>query len=319
MRTPLCLLILLGTVSVLTPASWSAPIDRAEITETVRDVKVIDRNTRITTPAKVHDELTCPNILRTGNDSRAELVAADKTVTRVGSNTLFSFQPASREINLEKGSLLFNTPSGKGGGTIHSGSASAAVLGTTMIVSATPNGGFKVLLVEGKGQVTLPNGNKQIIHAGQMSMVLPGQTFGSIAGFRISEQVSHSQLLRGFKRPIPSSLKIAAAIQRQERDISDGRLEMRDGRRDHRRDDHPRDGQRGSGEGNRPPPRDAQGGQRPPPMMMMPPPPPGVQSTAIQTQPPPPGTQPPPGSQPPPPPPPRQQQPPPDGHQQPPP
>ena len=41
-----------------------------------------------------------PDILKTGPQSRAELVAEDETVTRVGANTIFSFDPASRTIDL---------------------------------------------------------------------------------------------------------------------------------------------------------------------------------------------------------------------------
>jgi len=62
------------------------------------------------------------------------LVAQDETVTRVGANTIFSFDPANRTIDLKQGSLLFHSPHGKGGGTIHTGSATASVLGTTLIV-----------------------------------------------------------------------------------------------------------------------------------------------------------------------------------------
>ena len=73
----------------------------------------------------------------------------DKTITRVGANTVFSFEGKDRSVNLESGSLLFHSPKGKGGGTIKSGGASAAVLGTTLIVSSVAGGGFKVVLLEG--------------------------------------------------------------------------------------------------------------------------------------------------------------------------
>lgn len=48
------------------------------------------------------------------------------------------------------------------GGNIKSAGATASVLGTTLIVGANQSGGFKVMLLEGKGQVTGAGGRKQV-------------------------------------------------------------------------------------------------------------------------------------------------------------
>ncbi len=68
---------------------------------------------------------------------------------RVGANAVFSFGKDSRTLNLERGSLLLHSPTGKGGGSIVTNSATASVVGTTIIVTATSNGGFKLLVLEG--------------------------------------------------------------------------------------------------------------------------------------------------------------------------
>ena len=107
---------ILGLVPMLTTA---ATIDRAVFTEVVNSVRVIEPATKKTGAAKVQAEFNAPSILRTGPDSRAEMISSDQTVTRVGQNTVFSFEPNSREVDLEKGSVLFQSPSGKGGGTIN--------------------------------------------------------------------------------------------------------------------------------------------------------------------------------------------------------
>jgi len=202
----------------------AANLEKATVTEAVNDVSLIDRSTKKTGRVRVQDILFAPNFLRTGADSRAELLAADQTVTRVGQNTLFSFLQNSREINLEKGSLLFQSPSGKGGGTIQTPAASAAVLGTTLIVTTTKNGGFKVLLIEGRGRVRGSDGTTRTLNSGQMTYALPGGKLSKVFNFHLAQQVKASSLLKGFKGKLASSEKIDAAIARQEKLIKKGRL-----------------------------------------------------------------------------------------------
>lgn len=222
MKSPSFIASAIGLLPILATA---ATIERATLTEVVNNVSIIDRATKKTAPAKSQQAFEAPNVLRTGPDSRAEMIAADQTVTRVGQNTLFSFQQDSREINLEKGNILFQSPSGKGGGTIRTSAASAAVLGTTLIVSSTKNGGFKVLLLEGKGRVTGAGGTR-ILNACQLVYALPGGQISAPFTFQLREQTGVSKLVRGFKRPLPSLGKISAAISAQEKDIASGKIKL---------------------------------------------------------------------------------------------
>ncbi len=217
--------ILLGTIVTLAAPllSLAANIDRATITEVVNNVRVIEPASKKTSAAQVKQAFNAPNVLRTGPDSRAEMVSEDQTVTRVGQNTVFSFQPESREIDLQKGSILFQSPSGKGGGTIRTPAASAAVLGTTLVVTATQNGGFKVLLIEGKGRVKSGDGSVRTLAAGNMVYALPGGRLSNVFEFRLSQQVGASKLVSGFKKQLPSAGKIQAAIRQQELDLASGK------------------------------------------------------------------------------------------------
>src|SRR5579862_6284783 len=126
----------------------AADLKQSKFTQVVNDVEVISTADNSQKAAAVNDIFNMPDVVRTGAASRAELVAGDNTITRVGANTIFSFDPANRTIDLKQGSLLFHSPHGKGGGTIHTGSATASVLGSMLIVVATGNGGFKVLALE---------------------------------------------------------------------------------------------------------------------------------------------------------------------------
>jgi hypothetical protein len=193
----------------------AAPLTESTFTEIIREVNTLSTAGN-PTAAKPNDLLKAPDRVRTGPESRAELTAADNTITRVGANTVFSFSDSGRTLNLEQGSLLFHSPKGKGGGTIKSVGVSAAVLGTTLIVSATTDGGFKVILLEGKGSVTLANGKTVTLKAGQMVFLPPGgKQFSGVVNLNLGKLVSGSSLINGFSHPLVSLPLIEAAIGRQ--------------------------------------------------------------------------------------------------------
>jgi hypothetical protein len=202
----------------------AAPIQNLTFTEVIKDVFVIDPATKKESPAKAGDKLLPPNVLKTGADSRAELVAEDKTVTRVGANTIFSVEANSRDVNLAQGSVLLHTPSGRGGGRIKSAGATASVLGTTLAVSANPDGGFKTSLLEGKGEVKDPKGGKVGLVAGQVTFARPGGGLSPALNFDLKAQISNSKLVGGFSTPIASIAKIEAAVAVQQAKIAGGGL-----------------------------------------------------------------------------------------------
>jgi hypothetical protein len=218
-------LLLAGVLCACLPA-FAAPLTESTFTEVVKDVNVVAATTKAAQPATVNELVKAPDLVRTGPQSRAELTAADQTITRVGANTVFSFEPTGRDMSLEKGNVLFHSPAGKGGGTIRSGGAAAAVLGTTLIVSSTGTGGFKVILLEGKGTVTLPNGRSTTLTAGQLVFVLPGQTdFGQVLTINLGKLVEGSQLINGFSNPLSSLPLIQKAIEDQNQLIAKKRLQ----------------------------------------------------------------------------------------------
>jgi hypothetical protein len=187
-------------------------------------VDVVAAATKAATPARPDELFKAPDLVRTGAGSRAELTAPDQTITRVGANTVFSFEPVGRNLNLERGSVLFHSPKGKGGGTIKSGGVAAAVLGTTLIVSATTDGGFKVILLEGTGAVTLPNGKSVTLKAGQLVYVLPGgTTFSAVLDINLDKLVAGSLLINGFNHELSSLPAIQKAMTAQKSELASGR------------------------------------------------------------------------------------------------
>jgi hypothetical protein len=215
------------TISACLLKSHGAPIDHAKITEVVNNVAVLDPEVMKAKPARADELFRAPQIMKTGAESRSEMVGDDQTITRVGANTLFSFEPRERLINLRQGSVLFQSPTGKGGGTIRTASATASVLGTTIIVATTKGGGFKLLVLEGTAQLRMPNGTHAIVHGGQMIFVPPkGKEPGPVVNFLLETEVDSGRLVYGFRRPLPSWAKIKKQIIEQEEQIAAGRLRV---------------------------------------------------------------------------------------------
>ena len=211
----LALLVVAGGC-LLSLSSRAIDLKQAKLTQVINKVDIISVSDRSLHQAAINDDFKLPDVLRTGPNSRAELVAADKTITRAGASTVFSYDQANRTIDLQEGSLLFHSPTGKVGGTIHTGSATASVIGTTIIVTCTPNGGFKLLDLEGRAEVRFLNGLRQHLEPGQMTFILPGGTQPSpIIIFRLDDQTKGSLLVNGFGQPLPSMAKIDTEITRQ--------------------------------------------------------------------------------------------------------
>ncbi len=216
-------LVVAGTMLGHLPPVAALDLREAKFTQVVNSVMVTNAQGQNGRQAVVDTAFVTPDIIRTGISSRAELTAADQTVTRVGANTIFSFKPEGRGINLQQGSVLFNSPTGRGGGTIQTAAATASVLGTTIIVSTTSNGGFKLLVIEGKAKATLPNGRDFVLKAGQMTFITPGMTRApQVFEFRLSKQTEGSNLLQGFNNELPAQEKVQQAIQVQDVQIANG-------------------------------------------------------------------------------------------------
>ena len=215
--------IIFSALFAVALAIHAAPISESTVTDIIKDVSVVDATTKAAAPASVSALVKAPNLIRTGPESRAELTAPDKTVTRVGANSVFAFEPESRTVRLEKGSVLFHSPKGKGGGVIKSGGASAAVLGTTVICAKGADGTFKTILLEGEVKVTLANGKSVTLHDGQMVIVsADGNSFSEIYDINLETLTSGSLLVNGFSHPLDSAPLIAEAIRKQKDKLAKG-------------------------------------------------------------------------------------------------
>jgi hypothetical protein len=200
------------------------PLTQSTFTEIINDVNVVSAATQAVTPAKTNEVFRVPDLVRTGPNSRVEMEAPDKTVTRIGSDTVFTFAQGGRNILLDRGSVLFHSPAGQGGGSIISGGSSASVLGTTIICVTLADGTFRTIVLEGKATVKLKDGQSVVLQAGQTVSVTPSGTFSTVMNFDLEKLISHLLLIKGFSHELDSMPLIEAAIKKQLEEINDGTI-----------------------------------------------------------------------------------------------
>jgi len=213
-------------------------------------------------PAKVNEKIGENSKVTTAAASMAELTFADTSITRLGANSLFSFQSKERLIKLEKGSVLVNTPPGNGGATVDCGGVTGAVSGTTFMASRDAAGNVMFLMLEGSGtlKVTVPTPGggfqQKEIRPGQAATVGSasispepgaagsppkpepaaaggdGEKKGSapapaIQVFEVDVKkiVETAPLIREFKNELPSIEKIEKTIETQQTAVREGKME----------------------------------------------------------------------------------------------
>lgn len=186
----------------------------ARVTQIIRDVKLMPSDATAR-PANLDDKVNEETGVRTGGESRSELTFVDFTITRLGANTIFSFNKAGHSTEVESGSLLFRVPKNSGGGRITSSGVSVAVTGTTVILECYR--GDRLFVLEGSARISLikyPN-QFQNLRAGQMVDVPPGsKTIPPPTNFDINDLMKKHPLITDFP-PLPSRDLIIAASQQQ--------------------------------------------------------------------------------------------------------
>ena len=123
---------------------------------------------RVLRRRKVSEKISENSKVTTAAASMAELTFGDSSITRIGANSVFSFQSKERLVKLDKGTALIHATPGNGGATVDCGGVTAAVSGSTFMASRSATGGccvFVLLESSGSLKVTTPGGQTAIIHS----------------------------------------------------------------------------------------------------------------------------------------------------------
>ena len=133
------LLLLLGAATVL--SLTAAQRKEARVSQVVRDVNLLAPHAAARA-AHLNDNVAEGSAVHTGADSRTELTFADLTITRIGANSIFSFEENGRNVNVENGAILLRVPTDSGGARIRSSALTVGISGTTvMLLEYSVNGG----------------------------------------------------------------------------------------------------------------------------------------------------------------------------------
>ena len=128
-------LLLLGHLWVV-PFVEAGDLGSTKITAVRNSVEHFDGTAK--GAGDVGQSVTPGHSVSTKEQSLAELTADDKSIIRLGANSVFSYSSAERIVKLDKGTMLMHTPPGNGGATIDSGGVVGAISGTTFMLTASP-------------------------------------------------------------------------------------------------------------------------------------------------------------------------------------
>src|SRR5436309_1250360 len=207
--------------------SVAGPLTSAEVTKIINRVSVIDPAKGIH-PALLRDVIKDNLGLQTGARSRSELLFQDNTLTRLGAETFFSFKTGTRDLTLEKGSMLLQVPKGLGGATIHTAAVTAAITGTTIMMEYSPGQYLKVLVLEGSLRLSRNGsfGESMVLHPGKMVIMRPdAKKIPEPIDVDLAEIVRTSSLINfPGSNILPSMPLIRAAINDQAGELTRGTL-----------------------------------------------------------------------------------------------
>ena len=171
------ILCVLGVVGISTLAQSPTPTAESRVTIIFHDVQLLPEQADAR-PAAINDKVDDGTALRTGIDSRSELTFADLTITRLGANTVFSFNRAGRNIRLDGGTILLYARKSSGAAGISTKAVSVAITGTTLIVESEPANYNRLIVLEGSARFSLND------YPEQSATVRGGQVLNVTAGAR---------------------------------------------------------------------------------------------------------------------------------------
>jgi len=227
LRTTFALTVVGFCSVVSTHQSIAGPLTSAQVTKVINRVSVIDP-AKGTHPAVLCDVIKDNLALQTGARSRSELLFQDNTLTRIGAETFFSFKTGTRDLTLEKGSMLLQVPKGLGGATIHTAAVTAAITGTTIMMEYSPGQYLKVLVLEGSLRLSRNGsfGDSLVLHPGKMVIMRPdAKTIPEPIDVDLAQIVRTSTLVNfPGGNILPSMPLIQAAISDQAKELAKGTL-----------------------------------------------------------------------------------------------
>lgn len=207
-----------AVVSALLPVGPTIAAEKrdARVTQIVHDVRVLPSKASARA-ATINETIGQGTGVRTGSDSRAELTFTDLSLTRLGANTVFSFDEGARNLNLTSGAVLICVPPDAGSVRVIAPAVTAAISGGVAMAETHKNSWTKIIIVEGQGVVTLKKSGKSLtLHSGQMIVLPPGaKDFTKVLNIDLKALTDKSLLIRFASLPKWVWTLIDAQVDRQ--------------------------------------------------------------------------------------------------------
>lgn len=216
-----CALLVAGS-----PPIFSAPLTDAKVSHALNDVRVVDQTAR-THPAAPQEIVRDGSAILTGPRSRAELTFPDRTLARLGAETSLRSQPGTRDLLLDRGTLLLQIPKLRGGARIHTGSLTSSAGSATILIEHLPGGSVKVVVLEGDLRISADGflGDSIVLTPGKMLITKPDvRRIPDPVDVDLRTLVKTSSLIESANfqgasevsvAPLPSRPLIERAIERQ--------------------------------------------------------------------------------------------------------
>ena len=172
--TPMKLRFLLGCALLVagTPPIFAAALQDAKIRQILNDVRIEGQpRAHAATPEEV---LPGSAAILTGVRSRAELTFADQTLARLGAETTLRLQPGTRDLVLDRGTLLVQIPPLRSA-RVRLGSLTASAGSATLLVEHLPGSSVKIVVLEGDLRVSVAGflGDSIVLAPGKMLITKP--------------------------------------------------------------------------------------------------------------------------------------------------
>ncbi|MBV9618959.1 MAG: FecR domain-containing protein [Verrucomicrobia bacterium] len=229
MSKQVLLAVVAVSVSLIVSArlAVAGPLTQAQVTKIINQVSLVDPQNG-ERPAVVRDVIKDDLGVETGVKSRSELLFQDNTLTRLGAETFFSFKTGTRDLTLEKGSMLLQVPKGLGGAKIHTAAVTAAITGTTIMMEYIPKKYIKVMVLEGSLRLSRNGflGDSVVLTAGKMVIMRPdAKNIPEPVNVDLQHVVQTSTLVNfPNTEPLPSMNLIEDAIAAQQHQLANTNL-----------------------------------------------------------------------------------------------
>jgi FecR protein len=198
----------------------AAELRAAHVTQIINDVKLLPGQAAARA-AVVNDNVSSGTAVRTGVDSRTELTFSDLTITRLGANTVFSFNGEARQIDLGSGAVLVQVPRNGAEAKVRTAAVTAAITGGTGLFESNKGFPTKLLMLEGIGRF-FRNGHPEeaaIVHGGEMVMMTPDGQITRPTKFNAALAYKTSKLITSFPT-LPNADLILAVINEQQAELA---------------------------------------------------------------------------------------------------